>query len=212
MAKVDILQVGDWRKAQAILSSAPTRLKVAMEVATAQEAQLFRNKIVEGFRTQAPGGKRFRPLRPLTLAIRRFTGKRSTKALIVDGDLRNSIKAVRTGEGWFVGVLKSARSRDGRKLVDVAAVHEFGSRTFTVEVTPKMRRFLMMVISAELGGPSGGRGGLKRGILVIRIPARPFIRPVFEKWGQPALVKRRFMSRVGRLMTGDLGQVPPPSG
>ncbi len=88
MAIVRIGKVGDWNRAALILRTAPIRLRVAMDRAVLQEAQFFRRKVIEGFRTQAPGGKPFTPVSETTLAIRRFTGFKGTKALIVRGELR----------------------------------------------------------------------------------------------------------------------------
>jgi hypothetical protein len=40
---------------------------------------------------------------------------------------------------------------------------------------------------------------------VIRIPARPFLRPVFEEHGKPDEVAKRFLARVATLLGGDFG-------
>lgn len=179
-------------------------IRRALAVAVAQEAQFFRRKVVEGIREGAPGGQRFEPLKETTLAIRRFTGFQGTKALIVRGDLRSSIKVVnRTGvlgAESFIGVLRSAKSSDGKDLVNIAAVHEFGSRTFLIEVTPAMRRFLAAAFSQELGGLSGGRGGLTRGVIVVKIPPRPFLQPVADTFFSGPVAAARFQARVAAAM------------
>ena len=121
-----ITKVGDWKDAARILTGAGERLRGALDKAVVQEAQFFRTKIVEGIREQAPGGQPFKPLAPTTLAIRRYRGFKGTKALLVRGDLRNSIVVLRRAEGVFVGVLRTAKGREGHPLVNVAAVHVFG--------------------------------------------------------------------------------------
>ncbi len=206
---VQIGITGDWRRAARILGTGTRVIRRALDVAVRQEAQFFRRKVVEGFREQAPGGSRFEPLKETTLAIRRFTGFRGTKALIVRGDLRNSIKVVTRrgplGTEAFIGVLRSARSRDGKDLVNIAAVHEFGSKTFLIEVTPAMRKFLAAAFSQELGGLSGGRGGLSRGVIVVKIPARPFLQPVVDAFFSGPVASARFQTRVAVAMAGAFG-------
>jgi len=201
---VKLTKTGDWTAARRILASAPKRLREAQDKAVLQEAQFFRTKIVEGLRSGAPGGQAFQPLAPTTLAIRRLRGGKGTKPLIHHGDLRNSIAVVREGNGVFVGVLRSAKSSGGASLVNIAAVHEFGSRPIVVKITPKVRRFLHAAFrKAGLDEKSGDRPST--GVAVIRLPARPFLRPVFEKYGAPEEVARRFVERVAKLLGGDFG-------
>lgn len=220
-----VIRTGQWATAKRILMTGGARARVAFDAATMQEAHYLRRKIVEGFRTQAPGGQAFRPLAETTIAIRRFKRFRGTKALIVRGDLRNSITAQRTGYAQaFVGVLRSARSKDGRSLVNVAEVHEFGSRPIVVRITPKMRAFLNLALGRmnskrmkrTPGRDKAGRftkapriryRGTGTGIAVIQIPARPFIRPTVAEHMKPHDVRMRFLARVGRLLNGDFGQM-----
>lgn len=218
---INIGLTGEWKTAARILGSAPVKIRIALDRSVLQEAQFFRTKVVEGFREQAPGGQPFRPLSPFTLAVRRFTGFKGTKALIVRGDLRNSVKVVKKqtalGAEAFVGVLKNAKGKRGQNLFNVARVHEFGSKTIVQYVTPKQRKFLMAAIRKEMGGEGsegGGGGGLKTGIIVSKIPPRPFIGPVVEKWFNNAEAIARFHSRAAlnlRLVgafTGFAGRKP----
>lgn len=200
---VRVTKVGQWPLARRILAGG-RRVKDAIGKAVLQEAQFFRTKIVEGLREQAPGGKPFAPLAPTTLAIRRFRGFKGTKALMVRGDLRNSIAVVKHQGGVFVGVLRTARSTGGQSLVNVAAVHEFGSRPIVLKLTPKVRRFLYAAFrAAGLDSPVSDRPGT--GIAVIKVPARPFLRPVFEKYAEAEDVSRRFLERVARNLGGEFG-------
>ena len=202
---MNLKKVGDWKEAQRLLIEAPKRLKEATDKAVLQEAHFFRTKIVEGIREQAPGGQAFKPLSPATLAIRRFLGFKGEKALLVRGDLRNSIAVVRQGSRVFVGVLKTAKSKAGQPLVNVAAVHEYGSRPIVVKLTPKARRFLHAAFrKAGLDRPASGRPS--SGIAIIKVPARPFMRPVFEKFGGDCeAVRKRFLERVARNLGADFG-------
>lgn len=200
-----VRKVGPWSRAGKLLAAAPKRLRAAADKALMQEAQFFRTKIVEGIREQAPGGKTIVPLAPTTIALRRFRGFKGTKALLVQGDLRNSITVVKEGGRVFVGVLRTAKGRAGQPLADVAAVHEFGSRPIVVKLTPKSRAFLHAAFRrAGLDAPRGGKPSI--GIAVIKVPARPFLRPVFEKWGGNAdAVSKRFLERLARDLGGDFG-------
>lgn len=198
-------KTGAWDAARRLLSTAPKRFKDAQDKAVMQEAQFFRTKIVEGLRSGAPGGQALQPLAPTTLAIRRLRGAKGTKPLIVHGDLRNSIAVVKEGDGVFVGVLRSAKSSGGASLANVAAIHEFGSRPIVLKITPKVRALLHAAFrKAGLDAPSGTRPST--GVAVIRIPPRPFLRPVFETYGAPDVVAKRFIERVAKLLGGDFGR------
>lgn len=206
---VQVQRVGDWNRAAVILRTAPIKIRLAMDRAVLQEAQFFRRKVIEGFRNQAPGGQRFKPLAETTLAIRRFTGFSGTKALIVRGDLRNSVKVVKRrtslGAEAFIGVLRSARGRSGGPLINIAEVHEFGAGPIVIPVTPAMRKFLMAAFRQELGGSEGGAGGVARGIIIVRIPPRPFIQPVADAFFNGPDARLRFQARVAANMGGILG-------
>jgi hypothetical protein len=202
---VKLSKTGAWAAARRILATAPKRLRDAQDKAVMQEAQFFRTKIVEGLRSGAPGGQAFQPLAPTTLAIRRLRGAKGTKPLIVHGDLRNSIAVVKEGDGVFVGVLRSAKGSGGASLVNVAAVHEFGSRPIVLKITPKVRALLHAAFrKAGLDAPTGDRP--TTGVAVIRVPPRPFLRPVFETYGAPDVVAKRFIDRVAKLLGGDFGR------
>jgi phage gpG-like protein len=202
----EVRKIGAWSQLGQLLAAAPKRMQEAASKALLQEAQFFRTKIVEGIREQAPGGKAFAPLAPTTLAIRQFRGFRGTKALLVQGDLRNSITVVKEGDRVFVGVLRSAKGRAGQSLVDVAATHEYGLRPIVMKLTPKARAFLHAAFrNAGLDAPT--RSGPSIGIAVIKVPARPFLGPVFDRYGSNAdEVSRRFLERVAKNLGGYFGE------
>jgi hypothetical protein len=204
-----VVRVGDWALARRILTGASLRVRHAINRAVLQEAQFLRSKITEGLVSQAPAGRPFRPLAQTTLAVRRFRRFNGTKALINRGDLRNSIAVHPRGFGQaFVGVLRTARNRQGKSLANVAELNEFGSRPIVIQITPKMRRFLAMALR-NAGGGGGGGGGNRTGILVVQIPARPFIRPVVDQlYSNPSEVGARFSRRVATLLMGDFGGPP----
>ena len=194
-----VSRTGDWARARRLLTAAPQRLQAAIGAAVRQEAHALRNEIVQGLTRQAPGGEPLKPPSPLTIAARELEGFGGTKALIVRGDLRNSITVFVQGDEAFIGVSRSARSKDGASMVDLAKLHEFGGPPVIIPMTPKMRRFLFALLRQAGKEPTGGSG---RGVIVVQVPARPFLRPAFDKFREGA--SRRFLERVAR----ELGLVP----
>ena len=194
-----VSRTGDWARARRLLTAAPQRLQAAIGTAVRQEAHALRNEIVQGLTRQAPGGEPLKPPSPLTIAARQLEGFGGSKALIVRGDLRNSITVIVQGDEAFIGVSRSARSKDGASMVDLAKLHEFGGAPVIIPMTPKMRRFLFALLRQAGKEPTGGSG---RGVIVVQVPARPFLRPAFDKFREGA--GRRFLERVAR----DLGLVP----
>ncbi len=188
-----VTRTGDWARARQLLAAGPQRLRSAIGVAIRQEAQGLRNEIVQGLTSQAPGGEPIKPPAPLTLAARQLEGFGGTKALLVRGDLRNSITVIVEGDEAFIGVPRSARSSGGESLVDLAQLHEYGGPPVVIPITPKMRRFLFALLRQAGKEPTGGSG---RGVIVVQVPARPFLRPAFEKFREGA--SRRFLERVAQ--------------
>ncbi len=193
---MSVRKTGDWALARRLLTGAPRKLKAAVGTALRQEAQLLRKEIVQGITKQAPGGKAMKPLSPLTLAAREMKGRGGTKALMVRGDLRNAIAVVVKGDEAFVGVPRKARSEDGKALVDVAKVQEFGAGPILIPMTPAMRRFLFALL--RKAGKASKGNGTGRGVVVVNIPARPYLRPAFERFSKVA--PKRFLERVAGLM------------
>ena len=194
-----VSRTGDWARARRLLTAAPQRLQAAISTAVRQEAHALRKEIVQGLTRQAPGGEPLKPPSPLTIAARELEGFGGTKALLVRGDLSNSITVFVQGDEAFIGVSRSARSKDGASMVDMAKFHEFGGPPVIIPMTPKMRRFLFALLRQAGKEPTGGSG---RGVIVVQVPARPFLRPAFDKFREGA--SRRFLERVAR----ELGLVP----
>jgi len=186
---------GDWGLARRLLAAGPQRLQSGINAALRQEAHALRREVVQGLTQQAPGGTPIRPLAPATIAARQLTGFNGTKALIERGDMRNSVSVIVEGDEAFVGIARTARAKDGRALVDIAELHEFGGAPRVIPITPRMRRFLFAVLR-RMGVQSTGRRG--RGVIVVQVPERPFLRPAFERFRVGA--SRRFLERVGAEM------------
>lgn len=81
------------------------------------------------------------------------------------GDLSNSITVFIHGDEAFVGVSRSARSKDGASTMDLANLHEFGGQPVIIPMTPKVRRFLFVLLRQAGKESTGGSG---RGVVVHR--------------------------------------------
>lgn len=217
---------GDWEKARTILNNI-SQVRAAMDWAVVQEAHEARRRIVRGITDQAPAGKQFKELAKFTLFLRRVKGFRGSKALIVTATLRNSITVKPLGRGRaFVGVMRGQETPDGKQLFNIARVHEVGA-TIIVKVTPRMRNWLMLMLRKGGFGsktakardkatgrytkrkwhPAGGAGGVSRRVIVIRIPPRPYIRPVIEEMlSNPQELQRRIAMRFAYRMRLSLGK------
>ncbi len=191
-----VTRTGDWARARALLAAAPARLQGAIATALRQEAEVLRREIVQGLTRQAPGGSPLAQPEDTTLAARRLKGFGGSKSLIVRADLRNGIATIVRGDEAFVGVPRAARGADGASLVRIAEVQEFGSNPIVIPMTDAMRRFVFAVLR-EAGKPLGGGGSGGRGVVVVQVPARPFLRPAFEQFKPRA--QRRFLARVAAL-------------
>jgi len=197
---------GDWNGLARMMTTVSSRSmwRMASSRAMGREAHRLHGIIVKGFNSQGPKGVKWKKLARMTIALRRAVhGRRGTKALMLSGDMRASVKVVQEGEDWFVGVHRSEKGKGGKSMVDIASVHEMGSKKpIRIKVTPRMRAFFMamflktttpahrkrMARSKRSGKP--GRGRMPKyailplakstKVIVVRIPARPFIGPVWE--------------------------------
>ncbi len=176
--KTGVKTIGQWKEAMALLAGGPAMLKAAIPKAIMQEALHFERVMKKNI------GKGVTPIDA------RSNG--SSRPLVKSGDLRNSIHAEMDGPNRaFIGINKSSGK------ANIAAVHEFGA-TIVQVMTPKQRRFLFGVLFK--GAAKTAAGGGVKGFIFIRIPARPFIRPVFESEGPGA--PARFAKRLAALLGG----------
>lgn len=205
--------IGQWPIAKKIVKTMIGKLERAGERAIDQEAHRLRSIIVTGLRTQEPGGEAFKSLSPLTIAVRQFMGFKGKKALIRKGDMRNGIvvRIVKDGKNKarFIGILRTARSTTGKSLVNVAKLQEFGGGPFLVPITPKSSKFYHLALKrAGIIQPKRGfsltSGHLN--VAIVRIPARPFLRPSFEQYKKDQSWKSRVIMSIAKDMNGDFGK------
>jgi hypothetical protein len=213
---VGIQQVGDWPEARLALSKAPKDLEWSIKKAVYQEALFFAKamKLRLGAGVPPPLA---RPRGGGRNAKGRFTkgGGGGSKPLNATGDMRNSIGVLPEGPAFeaFIGIGRNGTTGKGKRAwnASLAAIHENGA-VIVMAMTPKQRAFLAMLFSkskpksAKTGAaPSPGavRDAPHKGILVIKIPARPFIRPTFEENAPGAAA--RFYGRLAKFLGGALG-------
>ena len=166
---------GDWDRLETILN--PSRLTAGIQQAAARVGNYGASQVKKGIVSGAPGGQKFAPLSPVTIAR-----KGSSKPLIDKGDLVVSITyQVIDADNVFVGVKKG-------KEANIAAVHEFGC---TIGVTPKMRAYLHH---------QGVH--LRASTQYIHIPARPFLRPVLLSSEFKAGVAEIYIQAIERIFSG----------
>lgn len=226
---VRVTLTGDWERVRAILRKhrGGATFRRALDQAVRREAEEFVRDVKTGVRQGSPGGKKLAALRPLTVYR-----KRSNKPLIDHGDLVGGVRVKRVRQmEYFGGVHRTARGRGGAArgggagktgLANIAAVHELG-KIIVIRITPKMvGYFFAMVRRVTQAGsrrrasgtkPAGGTRSSGRAIpsfragavLIIRIKARPFLRPVFErrKRGAPD----RILRTTTNLLGGDFGRL-----
>jgi hypothetical protein len=206
-----VRRTGNWERARSLLAAGPARLRGALGALLEQEAQILRGQIIEGLKNQAPGGKALPPLAATTLASRRVVGAGGSKALLRRGTLPEAIVVRRSGLEAFVGVSGGASGGTGaggggrggagggggKSAADLAKLHEFGAGPFVVRLSLKARRFLFAMLR-QSGQERGGSEGGGRGVAVIRIPPRPFLRPAFEAYRKG--IRGRIALQVARLL------------
>jgi phage gpG-like protein len=185
-----IRKVGDWAGAEQAMRQAPRRAEQAIDRALTVVGHHMVARIVANM-----GSGLEPPLAPSTIRTRKVKGGRGgrgTKPLIKTGELRNSITVIKSKGEVFVGVPRSSGK------YRLAKIHENGT-TIVLRITPKMRAFLFGVLIPPSQQVSGVDTGWGSGLIVVQIPARPFIAPVFEAYQDEAarLFEQTFTEHMG---------------
>ncbi len=186
-------KTGDWAGAKELLSSCAIGFKAAIKDAVQNEAKELKEQTIKGLKTQAPGGDKLKPLSKLTQASRAMRGIRSAKALIAGGALLEAITVTIKGSQVFIGISPNATTSDGRSIEQAAVVQEFGAGPIVIPMTPAMRRYLFAMMRKQGITPKAGSGD---GVVIVNIPARPFLQPAFERFSKN--VSSRFMDKISR--------------
>jgi len=181
---------GDWKRLEKTLDGIQRKIEAAMRKATRKNALLLERHIKKGIQTSKPaGGKSLAPLHPLTIQL-----KGSSKPLVDNADMLNAITHKMVGKtDAVVGLLRNVPKKGATGaaigLVNLGWIHEHG---WAIRVTPKMREYL-----ASQGMP------LKATTTHIKIPARPFVRPVFEDKKVQREFVRIYKDAIESVLTGE---------
>jgi hypothetical protein len=123
-----------------------------------------------------------------------------SKALIDRGDLIGGINVRKIGWAHYtVGVHRGERGgKSGKDLVNIAEIHENGTKEYSMTVTSKMAKFSrFLVVQGILRVPWKEGSRLRK-----KIPARPFLGPAHESWELNA--SHRFETRLDIQLMGNL--------
>lgn len=196
MAKTGVRLIGDWVQAKKILDAAPEDLKQARSKALLQEGLYLLKQLQQNFKKVAPPN-----------AQSTIDNKGSSTPLVNNRDLYNSMALFpeKPKDEVFIGIPAAAKARGsaggrnskgqftshvkGAEIVRLIDIHENG-KIVVQQMTDKQRKFL----HAKLG-KSGATGGGGTGVIVIHIPARPFVKPTFEQ-NPPEKIAERFLARL----------------
>lgn len=221
-----------WKALIDQLHEARVNMPKVMHRIIAAEGEALRAEMIRGIRDQAPGGKPFLKLNKLTLITRQLRGFRGKKILTVSAQLIAGIRVKAKGTEAFVGVTADLkRTERGQQLWRVARLQEYGG-VIVMRRTPRMMRFLMVLLrKARMGRtirrrskrsgrflkgrwqPAGAaavrskntaqRGS--RGVIVVRVPARPYMQPALRVYqGAKAKIARRALEAMQRALAGKL--------
>ncbi len=172
--------IGDWKLAKKILATAPAAFDRALKNAIRHEAEVIAGMMRKKIASNVPPPN----------AASTVQNKGSSKTLIETGKMRQEVQVV--WKGKFQAVIGIPSKAKGG-VSSLADIHENG-RVIIQQMTDKQRKFL----HAKFGGGGGGGGGT--GIIVIHIPARPFIKPVFEAY--QAKAKDKFLTAFAHELEG----------
>jgi hypothetical protein len=158
---IGVKLVGSWKQAQKMLAASPSTFDRALKKVVHEQAEQLAASIRKNILRNTPP-----PNAASTVAL-----KGSSKTLVKSGEMANSVQISWHGKfSAIIGIPASAK----KALARLADIHEHG-RVIVQQMTDKQRKFL----HARFPGMGSGTG---TGIIVIHIPARPFIKPAFEEY------------------------------
>lgn len=176
---------GDWKNASVFTKGFQSKAKLSLAIGTflLREAETMRRFVLQGFINQGLGNP-WRKLSPWTIAGRRLNRFGGTKALIHTAEMLKSVSTVISPDGLtaFCGIMYQTKRPGGQSAVNIAKVQEFGYGPVARKITPKMARYIGLLLKympdrkkqyRSKGQPK--RTGNK--VMIVRIPPRPFMGP-----------------------------------
>jgi hypothetical protein len=131
-------KTGDWAKANKIMADLFGKIERSSLAGLDAVGAWYAQEVQKGIISQAPGGKPFRSLSPMTIAARkRKRGKPSTKALIDTADLINSMTHKMGKKSVFIGLLRTVMHKEsGLPSANIGQVHEYGTANGRIPARP----------------------------------------------------------------------------
>jgi hypothetical protein len=206
-----VTKTGQWQQANGTFDAAATGMASAINAAVTLEAHRARRECIQGISSGAPGGKKFTPLKETTKAVRRATrGTKKPLPMQETGEYKRAIvvESIPSEMVAFCGILRRAKTADGKSLANVAEVHEFGAGPFGVPITDKSRRFFFWAMAQ--GGLAVDQESSGAAAFVITIPARPVFGPVWDKMRSGS--KKRIQAAIQQRLFGKYGRTPGRTG
>jgi hypothetical protein len=160
------------------------RINIHIDAFMRRETLLMVQMVGTGWIAQGIGTP-WKPISPWTVAGRKMTNIGGEKALIASGEMHKSLVTQydpKSKKG-FCGILYQTKRKDGKGMVNIAKIHEFGAGPIVIKMTPKMIMYLRYLSKFLPPGMRKdyrkARKGGKRssGVIIINIPARPFFGP-----------------------------------
>lgn len=184
---IHVILYDDWSTVFKSLTVHKANLPKRVRKVAKAEASFLLGKIREAFKTQGTSnGQRWEPNAPTTLET-----KKSRTTLKNTGRLRKSVKLEIRDNEFFVGVPNGAKSLDGEAMTRIAERMEYGEIR-TLRVTPAMYTAVISKIQTNGKYRGSGRGDFRPGnSVVIRVPARSFLRATYEVHMKSHLIDRR---------------------
>jgi hypothetical protein len=128
----DVTKEGAWAEVAAMLAGVGEKFRQEVQQATDQSGALMEAEMVGRISRQELSP----PLSPKYLA-RKIKRGLSEQILIATGTLMQNIRYHRKDwSGGFVGILRNVRHSSGQSLVNIAAVHEYGTRDGRIPARP----------------------------------------------------------------------------
>lgn len=178
---------GQWDKCEKDLGMLSTKLNFFIKMFLRTEGEYLKQKMQGMIDT---GRREWKPLSKWTKAIRRFKGIGHNKPLNETGELKNSIEVKENylsmgaySSSVFIGVLNKKRMfSNGKSILEIARIHEFGVKPYAIAPTHRMLKFLFFIGHKYGIIKDSRKSSNSSGVIFISIPARPYVEPTFDEY------------------------------
>lgn len=203
--EIKVRRVGNWRALTAAMEQLdPAAFQIALDKALDEEGEMAVKNIRKNLKTNGRyAGKPFLPVSSFTKAARRLRGSMKRVALNDTGGLAEAFEVKRTGKRsrkvQVNPTAKTSRSKGNKiPLSAVASMNENGAQFFISNPSRAFFKFLGLVMGKSKSYTGASSPGNK-GTIMIKIPKRPFVKPVHDKmYGNRQKAKRRMQLSIAK--------------